>query len=91
MTRYPATSNAPFRLFNIGNNNPVKLEDYIAAIEEALGRTAFRELLPLQPGDVPDTCADVSALERIVGYRPPTTVREGVAAFIGWYRQCYNS
>ncbi|HEY9057710.1 MAG TPA: NAD-dependent epimerase [Aurantimonas sp.] len=87
----PATSNAPFRLFNIGNNAPVKLVDYVEALEEALGRKAERELLPLQPGDVPDTFADVSELERAVGYRPATPVREGVHAFVDWYRRYYDA
>jgi UDP-glucuronate 4-epimerase len=86
----PATSNAPFRVFNIGNNRPVKLGDYIAAIEEATGRSAIREYLPLQPGDVPDTFADVSELAAAVGYRPSTPVREGVRAFVAWYRDYYG-
>lgn len=86
----PATSNAPFRLFNIGNNSPVKLLDYVEALEEALGRKAERQLLPLQPGDVPDTFADVSELERAVGYRPATPVKEGVAAFVAWYLDYYR-
>jgi UDP-glucuronate 4-epimerase len=86
----PATSNAPFRLFNIGNNAPVKLSAYIEAIEAALGRKATRELLPLQPGDVPDTYADVSALERAVGYKPATPVTEGVGRFIDWYSDYYR-
>ena len=86
----PATSNAPFRLFNIGNNSPVKLLDYVEALEEALGRKAECRLLPLQPGDVPDTFADVSELERAVGYRPATPVKEGVAAFVAWYRDYYR-
>ena len=81
----PATSNAPFRLFNIGNNSPVKLGEYIEAIEAALGKKAIRELLPLQPGDVSDTFADVSELERQVGYRPATSVRAGVEKFVRWY------
>lgn len=86
----PATSNAPFRLFNIGNNSPVKLLDYVEALEEALGRKAERQLLPLQPGDVPDTFADVGELERAVGYRPATPVKEGVATFVAWYRDYYR-
>ncbi|GHC35059.1 NAD-dependent epimerase [Aidingimonas halophila] len=81
----PATSNAPFRVFNIGNNNPVKLSAYIEAIEEALGKTAKKDLLPLQPGDVPDTYADSSELEKAVGYKPGTPVKEGVARFVEWY------
>ncbi len=86
----PATSNAPYRIYNIGNNAPVKLTTYIEAIEAALGRKAIRELLPLQPGDVPDTFADVTALADAVGYRPATPVTEGVARFIAWYRGYYG-
>ncbi|NDV89032.1 NAD-dependent epimerase/dehydratase family protein [Aurantimonas aggregata] len=87
----PATSNAPWRLFNIGNNNPVKLTAYVEALEEALGRKAIIERLPLQPGDVPDTFADTTALETAVGYRPATTVKAGVGAFVDWYREYYES
>ena len=81
----PATSNAPFRGFNIGNNNPVRLSSYIEALEHALGQRAARELLPLQPGDVPDTYADVSELEKAVGYKPATPIDVGVARFVEWY------
>jgi len=86
----PATSNAPYRIFNIGNNDPVKLSAYIDAIEEALGNKAIKELLPLQPGDVPDTYADSTALEDAVGYKPATPVKEGVANFVRWYRDFYR-
>ena len=86
----PATSNAPFRIYNIGNSEPVTLLDYVAAIEEATGRKAIREYLPMQPGDVPDTWADVSDLEREIGYRPRTPVREGMARFVSWYRSYYG-
>jgi UDP-glucuronate 4-epimerase len=86
----PATSNAPWRIFNIGNNHPVKLTAYVEALEEALGRKAKVELLPLQPGDVPDTFADTSALEQAVGYRPGTPVREGVGRFVEWYTAYYE-
>jgi UDP-glucuronate 4-epimerase len=86
----PATSGAPFRIFNIGNSAPVKLEEYVAAVEEAVGRPAIREYLPLQPGDVPDTWADTSALEAAVGYRPATPVKDGVRAFVDWYREFYK-
>ena len=86
----PATSNAPFRIFNIGNNRPVKLMEYVTALEEALGRKALVEFLPLQPGDVPDTFADVSELERAVGYKPATPVREGVTAFVEWHHTYYS-
>lgn len=87
----PATSNAPYRIFNIGNNNPVKLSAYIEAIEEALGKKANKELLPLQPGDVPDTYADSTELVKAVGYRPGTPIREGVARFVAWYRDFYRA
>ena len=86
----PATSDAPFRIFNIGNNAPVRLGEYIEAIEEAVGRKAVCELMPLQPGDVPDTYADVSELERAVGYRPGMPVKEGVRRFVEWYRGYYG-
>lgn len=86
----PATSNAPFRLFNIGNNNPVTLIEYIEAVEDILGKKAIREYLPLQPGDVPSTFANVDELVRAVGYKPATSVRDGVAAFVSWYRDYYK-
>lgn len=86
----PATSSAPYRIYNIGNNNPVKLSAYIEAIEDALEMKAIKEYLPLQPGDVPDTFADVSSLEQEVGYRPETTVKEGVKHFVAWYREYYR-
>jgi UDP-glucuronate 4-epimerase len=86
----PATSNAPFRILNIGNNEPVHLAAYVEAIEEALGKKAIREYLPLQPGDVPNTFADVSSLIKAVDYRPNTPVREGVARFVNWYREYFR-
>lgn len=86
----PSTSYAPFRIFNIGNNNPVKLIEYIHAIEKAVGQDAILELLPLQPGDVPDTFADSSALENMVGYKPSVSVDEGVKQFVDWYREFYK-
>jgi len=86
----PATSDAPYRVYNIGNNAPVPLLDYIEVLEEALGRKAQRRLLPLQPGDVPDTFADVSALQRDVGYAPSTTIQTGIARFVAWYRDYYK-
>lgn len=82
----PASSNAPFRIFNIGNNAPVRLMEYIQALESCLGRTADKHMKPLQPGDVPSTFADVSELGAFVGYRPSTSVREGVRRFVDWYR-----
>lgn len=86
----PATSSAPWRLYNIGNNNPVQLTTYIELIESYLGRKAKLNLLPLQAGDVPDTYADVTALEQAVGYKPTTTVVDGVKAFLDWYME-YNA
>ena len=86
----PAISNAPWRVYNIGNQRPVELLRYIELIEEALGRKAILQLLPLQPGDVPDTVADVSALERDIGYCPSTTVDIGIRRFIDWYLEYYQ-
>lgn len=86
----PATSNAPFRLLNIGNSNPVKLVRYVEAIESALGKKAIKEYLPLQPGDVPDTFSDTGELVRAVGYRPVTSVEFGVGEFVAWYRNHYQ-
>jgi UDP-glucuronate 4-epimerase len=86
----PATSWAPHRVFNIGNSNPTPLMEYIEAVEQALGVTAEKELLPMQPGDVPATAADTSALEVWVDFKPNTPVKEGVTRFVGWYRQFYG-
>jgi UDP-glucuronate 4-epimerase len=86
----PATSSAPFRIFNIGNNAPIGLMDYIAAIEGATGRKATINLKPLQTGDVPDTFADVTSLAEAVGYKPATSVQEGVRKFVEWYRTYYR-
>jgi UDP-glucuronate 4-epimerase len=86
----PGTSRAPYRLYNIGNQRPVELLRYIEVLEECLGCKAQMELLPLQPGDVPDTLADVEALARDVGYRPSTPIEEGVKRFVEWYRTYYH-
>ena len=83
----PGTSSAPYRLYNIGNNNPVELSEFIDAIEQALGKKAHRELLPMQPGDVAATYADIDDLEADVGYRPATPLREGIGRFVAWYLQ----
>ena len=85
-----ATSLAPYKLYNIGSNNPVELLRFIELIEDRLGRKAERNLLPLQPGDVPDTYADVDALIEDVGYKPTTPIEEGIARFIDWYREYYQ-
>jgi UDP-glucuronate 4-epimerase len=86
----PGTSCAPYKLYNIGNNNPVELMDYIGAIESALGMTAEKNMLPIQPGDVPATYADVDDLVADVGFKPETSVQEGIARFVEWYRQYYS-
>jgi UDP-glucuronate 4-epimerase len=86
----PARSFAPYRVFNIGNNKPVPLLDFIAALEEALGRKATMNLMPMQPGDVPSTMADVSELEAAVGFRPNTPIREGIGRFVNWYKEYYG-
>ena len=85
----PGTSCSPYRLFNIGNNQPVELLDYIAAIEDALGMQATKELRPMQPGDVPATYANIDALFDYVGYRPATPIAEGIGEFVRWYREYY--
>jgi UDP-glucuronate 4-epimerase len=86
----PATSNAPYRLFNIGNERPVELLRYIEVLEECLGRKARMDMLPLQPGDVPDTEADIEDLHNATAYRPEVSVENGVARFVEWYRDYYN-
>ena len=87
----PASSSAPYRVYNIGNHQPVELLRYIEVLEDCLGRKAQRNLLPLQPGDVPDTYADVSALQRDTDYAPSTSIETGVRRFVEWYRDFYPS
>ena len=87
----PASSAAPYRLYNIGNNSPVQLMDFIGAIEKALGRTAEVNLMPLQPGDVPATYADVDDLVRDVGFSPATPIDVGIERFVAWYREYYGA
>jgi UDP-glucuronate 4-epimerase len=86
----PGTSSAPYRLYNIGNDQPVQLRRFIELLEQHLGRTVEKNLLPMQPGDVPDTWADVSALRRDVGYAPSTSIEDGVARFVAWYRDYFK-
>ena len=86
----PGTSNAPYRLYNIGNNQPVELLDCIAVLERCLGRKAEKQLLPMQPGDVPETYADIEDLMRDVGFRPSTPITIGIARFVEWYRSYYQ-
>ena len=90
LTPDPATSPAPYRIYNIGNSSPVKLLDFISAIESAVGKKAITNLLPIQPGDVPATYADVSDLIRDTGYAPGTPVEKGIARFVAWYREYYG-
>ncbi|MBS3953734.1 MAG: NAD-dependent epimerase [Methylomicrobium sp.] len=86
----PGTSRSPWRVYNIGNQSPVELMDYIEVLEKRLGKTAEKELLPLQPGDVPDTYADVEALVQDVGYKPSTPIEIGIERFVNWYRDYYR-
>ncbi|MDD5100685.1 MAG: NAD-dependent epimerase [Syntrophales bacterium] len=86
----PSSSFAPYRLYNIGNNRPVDLMEYIEVLEEQLGRKAVRNLLPMQAGDVPATCADVDDLTAAVGFRPATPITEGIRRFVAWYREYYR-
>lgn len=89
-TGSPAASSAPYRVYNIGNSQPVKLMDYIEALENALGIQAEKNLLPMQPGDVLETSADTQALYRAIGFKPQTPVAEGVKRFVNWYRDYYQ-
>ena len=86
----PATSSAPYRVYNIGNSSPVELMDYITALEDALGKQAEKNMLPLQPGDVLETSADTKALYDVIGFKPQTSVKDGVKNFVDWYREFYN-
>ena len=90
LTPDPGSSRAPWRVYNIGNSEPVELMDYIGALEKALGKTAEKEFLPMQPGDVPDTYADVEQLILDVNYHPQTPVEEGIQRFVDWYRGYYG-
>jgi len=86
----PASSRAPYRLYNIGSNQPIELGVFIETLENALGVKAKKELLPLQPGDVPDTYADVQSLVDDIGYQPSTSLEEGISQFVAWYRDYYR-
>jgi UDP-glucuronate 4-epimerase len=91
MNPTPASSTAPYRVYNIGNHQPVQLERYMEVLEAKLGRKAEKILLPLQLGDVPDTAADVEELRRDTGYSPSTPVETGISRFVDWYRDFYGS
>lgn len=86
----PATSSAPYRVYNIGNSEPVTLMAYIEALESALGTVAEKNMLPMQPGDVAETSADTSTLYKVIGFKPQTSVEEGVARFVTWYKEFYQ-
>ncbi|CAI1594111.1 NAD-dependent epimerase [Serratia proteamaculans] len=87
----PATSSAPYHVYNIGNSSPVKLMEYISALEQALGIEARKNMLPMQPGDVLDTSADTVELYRVIGFKPETSVEEGVKRFVEWYKSFYKA
>jgi len=86
----PGTSSAPYKLYNIGNNNPVELGYFIKVLEECIGKKAVLNLLPLQPGDLPETYADIKDVEKDVGFKPSTTIEVGIPQFVAWYRSYYN-
>jgi len=86
----PATSFAPYRIYNIGNNKPVELLRFIEIIEEKLGKKAIKKFLPLQDGDVPETYADIDDLVREINFKPSTTIEEGVTKFVNWYKEYYQ-
>ena len=87
----PATSTAPWKIYNIGNNRPEELMAIVALLEKEFGRTAAKEMLPMQPGDVEATYADVTTLEREIGFRPSTPIEDGIARFVKWYREYHRS
>jgi UDP-glucuronate 4-epimerase len=87
----PSRSSAPWRVYNIGNNSPVEVLDVVRILEQAIGKKAIRELLPMQPGDVPATYADVDDLMRDVGFKPSTPIAEGIAQFVAWYKQYHQA
>jgi UDP-glucuronate 4-epimerase len=86
----PATSSAPYRVYNIGNSSPVELMDYINALEQALGLEAKKNMMPIQPGDVLNTSAETQALYKTIGFKPETPVQQGVKNFVDWYKDNYQ-
>jgi UDP-glucuronate 4-epimerase len=88
--RHPATSAAPWKIYNIGNNNPEELLHVVSLLEKEFGRTAIKEMLPMQPGDVPATYADIEDLARDIGFRPSTTIEDGIKQFAKWYRDYHK-
>jgi UDP-glucuronate 4-epimerase len=87
----PGTSSAPYRVYNIGNHSPVPLMHMIEVLEQCLGRKAIKQMMPMQPGDVPATCADIEDLQRDTGFTPATPIEVGVARFVEWYRDYYGN
>jgi len=87
----PASSSAPYKIYNIGNGSPVQLMDYIKAVEKALNKDAKKNFMPMQPGDVQKTFANVNSLKRDFNYKPNTSIEKGVAKFIEWYKSYYNA
>ena len=85
-----SSSSAPYRVLNIGNNNPIKLEDFIKEIEKNLGKKAIKNYLPLQIGDVPETYADTNLLKDLTGFTPKVSIKEGVKNFVNWYKNFYE-
>ncbi len=90
MLDHPPSATPPYKVYNIGNSAPVKLMDFIEEIERQLGKKAQKNLLPLQPGDVPASHADVTDLMADLGYKPETSVKDGIAAFVSWYKEFYG-
>lgn len=86
----PASSKAPYKIFNVGNNNPVQLNEYISAIEKELGKKAIKNMLPLQPGDVEETYANVDSLQKEIGFKPNTKLSDGIKSFVDWYKEYYK-
>jgi UDP-glucuronate 4-epimerase len=86
----PGSSSAPYKIYNIGNNSPVRLMDFIEAIEKALGKPINKQMIPIQPGDVPETFADVTDLVEDMDYKPNTPVQQGVDNFVAWYRDFFK-
>jgi UDP-glucuronate 4-epimerase len=87
----PSSSSAPWRLYNIGNNRAVEVTRVVDLLERELGRAAVKELVEMQPGDVPETCADIDDLMRDVGFKPATPIETGIARFVAWYREFYRA
>jgi UDP-glucuronate 4-epimerase len=86
----PATSSAPWRVYNIGSSEPIEVLEFMSLIEKEMGKYAKRELLPMQPGEVIETYADCADLERVVGFRPRTPIKEGVRQFVQWFREFHD-